>query len=456
MGAMVAPAAGPASLPVGPPGRPLFGHLFEINRDHLGFLQQCVQTYGDRVELHFGPRRVVLLNHPLDVDEVLVNQQRSFIKGYFYRLLGPLLGNGLLTSEGDFWLRQRRLVQPAFHRERVRAYADIMVAYTRELLQQWADGVVRDVNDDMMQLTLRVVGKTLFDADLQSGARDIGQGLPRALRELNAQMNGPEFLLPSGVPTPSRMRLRAALRRLDPPIFQIIRDRRATGTDRGDLLSALLRAQDEDGTRMTDGQLRDEAMTIVLAGHETTALALSWAWYLLARHSETEQRLESELANVLHGRQPALEDVARLTYTQAVLFETMRLYPPIFGIGRECIVPCDIKGYALPAHSNVYIVPYIIQRDPRWFDAPETFRPERWLGEDVKHLPRFAYFPFGGGPRLCIGQAFAMQEAILVLATIAQRWRLELVSNEVVEMVPALTLRPKHGIRMRLRARSAS
>ena len=329
-----------------------------------------------------------------------------------------------------------------------------MVTYTQALMDQWTDATIRDVNEDMMQLTLRVVGKTLFDADLLSDVRGVGEHLPRALRELNAQMNGPEFLLPSGIPTPSRIRLRAAVQRLDPLVLRIIAQRRADGTDRGDLLSALLRAQDDDGSRMTDQQLRDEAITIVLAGHETTAIALSWTWYLLARHPEVEQRLVKELEEVLNGRQPELEDVSRLPYTEAVLYETMRVYPPIHGIGRESIAACDINGYALPARTNIYIMPYIIQRDPRWFDDPETFRPERWLNNALKQLPRFAYFPFGGGPRLCIGQAFAMQEAMLVLSTIAQRWRLETISSEPVETAPALTLRPKHGIRMRLRARS--
>jgi cytochrome P450 len=428
---------------------PVFGNLLEVNRDHLGFMLHCARTYGDRVELRFGTRRIILLNDPADVEEVLVNQQRKFSKGYFYRILGPLLGNGLLTSEGDFWLRQRRLAQPAFHRERIRAYAQTMVSYTQALLENWTDGGVRDLNEDMMQLTLRVVGKTLFDADLLSDARDIGEALPQALRELSAQMTGPEFLLPSAIPTPSRIRLNAAVRRLDPLVFRIIRERRADGTDRGDLLSALLRVQDEDGSRMTDRQLRDEAMTIVLAGHETTAIALSWAMYLLAHHPDTERRLRAELQDTLDGRKPTLENLPQLKYTEAVLNETMRLYPPIFGIGRETIDACEINGYPLPAHRSVYIVPYVIQRDARWFDDPDAFRPERWLAHRTKPLPRFAYFPFGGGPRLCIGQAFAMQEAMLVLSTIIQRWRLEPLSNEPAEMAPALTLRPKRGIRMR-------
>jgi cytochrome P450 len=437
----------------GPPGSFLFGNLLQVSRGQLGFLLQCARTYGDHVELRFGPRRVLVLNHPSDVEEVLVNQQRNFAKGYFYRILEPLLGNGLLTSEGEFWLRQRRLAQPAFHRERIRAYAQTMVSYTQALLDGWTHGSVRDVNEDMMQLTLRVVGKTLFDADLESDARDVGRALPEALRELTTQMTGPEFLLPSGIPTPSRIRLRGAIRRLDPLVLRMIRERRADATDRGDLLSALLHAQDDDGSRMTDRQLRDEAMTIVLAGHETTALALSWAWYLLAQHADVEQRLVAEFEEVLGGRQPILEDIPNMRYANAVLLETLRLYPPIYGVGRESISACEINGYVLPSGTSVYVVPYVIHRDPRWFDAPEVFRPERWLNGLSKDLPRFAYFPFGGGPRLCIGQAFAMQESILVLSTIAQQWRLQLVSDTTVDIAPALTLRPKSGIHMRVLAR---
>jgi cytochrome P450 len=445
----------PASPPIAgaPPAHFLLGHLLEISRDQLGFLLRCARTHGDHVALRFGRRPIIVLNNPRDVQEVLVTQQRNFVKGYFYRLLGPLLGNGLLTSEGDFWLRQRRLAQPAFHRERINRYAQTMIRYTHELLADWADTMVRDVHEDMMRLTLRVVGKTLFDTDFASAAPDIGESLAAALHELSAQMTGPEFLLPAAIPTPSRNRLRRAVERLDPFVLRIISERRRSSEDRGDLLSALLRARDEDGSGMTDQQLRDEAMTIVLAGHETTALALSWTWYLLSQHPEAEQRLAGELADVLRGRPPGPEDAFRLPFTEAVLLETMRLYPPIFGIGRESIAACNLNGYTLPAHTNVYMVPYVIQRDPRYFEDPEHFRPERWLDGLAGRLPRFAYFPFGGGPRLCIGQPFAMLESVLILSTIAQQWQLRLASDQRTELLPALTLRPKYGMRIQLRRR---
>jgi cytochrome P450 len=322
------------------------------------------------------------------------------------------------------------------------------------LLARWRDTELRDIHQDMMRLTLRVVGKTLFDTDLEAEAPEVGEALPTALHELSNQMTGPEFLLPSNIPTPSRLRLRRAVGRLDPVVYRIIAQRRADAGDHGDLLSALLRAQDADGSRMTDRQLRDEAMTIVLAGHETTALALTWSWYLLSRDPLTMQPLADELAVVLAGRPPTLADIPQLYYAEAVLLESMRLYPPIFGIGRESIAGCDLGGRVLPAGTNVYIAPWVIQRDPRFFEEPDRFRPDRWLDGLAKRLPRFAYFPFGGGPRLCMGQQFAMLEAVLILSTIAQQWRLDQAADTTVDLVPALTLRPKHGLRMQLHHRS--
>jgi cytochrome P450 len=439
--------------PSAPKARFLIGHLLEMRQDHLGFVTESARNHGDFVRLQFGRRPVFLLSHPDYVEEVLVTQHRNFAKGYFYRILDPLLGNGLVTSEGEFWLRQRRLSQPAFHRDRISAYGQIMVDYTQALLAEWEDGEVRDVHEDMMRLTLRIVGKTLFDSDVESEAPDVARELMAALVELSNQMVGPEFLLPARIPTPSRLRLQHAVRRLDPIVYRIIAERRASGVDEGDLLSMLLRAQDEDGSRMTDRQLRDEAMTIVLAGHETTALALSWTWYLLSEQADAEARLADELDDVLGDRNPNVADVPRLRYAEAVVMEAMRLYPPVFGIGRESIAACEVGGHALPAGSNVYMVPWVIQRDPRFFEAPDEFRPERWLDGLQKRLPRFAYFPFGGGPRLCMGQSFAMLESVLLLSTIARSWRLSLSPGHRVELLPTLTLRPKHGLRMQLRRR---
>jgi len=439
--------------PPGPPGNVLLGHLLELSRDHLGFLHECVRRYGDVVAIRFGRRSVVVINEPRDVEYVLVTNQRNFSKGYFYRLLGPAIGNGLLTSEGTFWRRQRRLAQPAFHHQRINAYAETMTDFSQEALVTWRAGEQRNVHDDLMRLTLRIVGKTLFGADIEASAPVVGRALPRALAAMNTLITGPEFVLPGGVPTPSRIRLRRAVAQLDPLVFRLIAQRRESREDNGDLLSALLRAQDEDGGQMTDRQLRDEAMTIVLAGHETTALALTWALYLLSQTPVARATIEAEVDGVLAGRTPRLEDVAHLPFTEAVFLETMRLYPPAFGIGREVIDRCEIGGYQFEPGTGVYIVPWIIHRDPRWFDEPELFQPARWMDGLAKRLPRFAYFPFGGGPRLCIGQQFAMLEGIVILSSIVQRWRLDLAPGQDMTPKPAITLRPRNGMKMTVSAR---
>ena len=440
------------SLPPGPPGLPLLGHLLQLRRDQLGFLMCCTRKYGDVVPLRFGPNLVILLNHPRDLEDVLARKNRSFIKGRFYQILGPLLGNGLFTSEGEFWLRQRRLAQPAFHRERIAVYARVMVEFTEYMLAGWKHGERRDVNADMMQLTFRVVAKALFDADVSREAHDMGAALTEALHELDKEINGLGLLIPPGWPTPGRLRLRAAVKRLDRIVFRILQQRRQAGEDRGDLLAMLLDAQDEDGSRMTARQVRDEAITLVLAGHETTALTLSWLWMLLARHPEVESRLHLELLGVLGDRPPSVEDLPKLTYTDMVVREALRLYPPTVELGRETLEVVEIGGYRLPPGTNVMFTPYTVQRDPRWFDDPDSFRPERWADGLAQRIPRFAYFPFGGGPRLCIGQQFALMEAVLLVADIARQYRLVLEPSTQVRPDPALTLRIKHGLPMRVEA----
>ena len=437
----------------GPPALPLVGHLPWLQRDQLGFLLQCARQYGDIVPLKFGPRRVLLLNHPRDVETILVGKHRSFHKGRFYRRLEPLLGTGLFTSEGSFWLRQRRLVQPAFHRERIAAYGSIMVQSTQQLLGVWSHGQRRDVQADMMGLTLSIVSKALFGAEVTGEARELGAALAVALAQLDREINGLALLVPPGWPTPGRRRLARAVARLDRIVFGIIAGRRASGEDRPDLLSILMNAQDDDGRRMTDRQLRDEAMTLVLAGHETTALALSWAWYLLATHPEVDQRLHQELRSALGERPPRVDDLSRLPYLQMVIKETLRLYPPAVEFGRETRERCEVGGYLLPAATNVVVTPWVVQRDPRWFDQPDRFWPERWADDLAQRLPRFAYFPFGGGPRVCVGQSFALTEAALVLATMAQRYQVVLEPGTRIEAEPRLTLRLKHGLPMLLRRR---
>jgi cytochrome P450 len=437
--------------PQGPPGPPqhwLFGNLREFGRDRLDALSRWAQEFGDVVWARFGSRSVVFLNHPDLVEEVLVNQNRKFIKHYRLRDAARTLGQGLLISEGEFWRGQRKLAQPAFHRERIAAYGELMVDLTQDMLETWADAQVRDVQEDMMRLTLEIVAKTLFDAEI---GRDSGQvsaameTLMQAFVVRTASLISP----PHWLPTPMNIRVERAIRRLERIILSIIAERRASGEDRGDLLSMLLRAQDEDsGRRMSDSQLRDEVMTLFMAGHETTANTLAWAWFLLARHPEAEARLHAELEHVLSGRRPTVSDLPRLPYTEGVINETLRVYPTVWMVGREAIEPVDLGGYSIPVGTTVFMPQWVIHRDSRWFDAPEDFRPERWQGGLLQRIHRYAYFPFGGGPRICIGNNFALMEAALVLATIAQKFRLRLAPDADVAPLPTMTLRPAHGVKV--------
>jgi cytochrome P450 len=444
----------PAKLPPGPPpSNSWTGAFKDYSRDPLGYLERLANDYGDIVTIRFYNFRVYFISHPDYIEEVLVNQNRKFIKGRILRANLRLFGNGLLTSEGDFWLRQRRLAQPAFHRGRIASYADTMVRCAERLLGEWKGGEERDIHAEMMRLTLQIVAKTLFDADVDGDARQVGHAL-EAIMELNSDFRK-LIMTPQWLPTPRNIRAALATRRLDKIIFRFIAQRRASGKDTGDLLSMLLAAQDEDGSRMTDRQLRDEAMTIFLAGHETTANALSWSWLLLAQNPAAEAKLHAELDTVLAGRAPSLEDLPNLRYTGHVITESMRLYPPAWGMARLAIEDAEIGGYPIPKGCGVSLAQWRVHRDPRWFDEPVVFRPERWEGDLLKRLPRFAYFPFGGGPRQCIGNSFAVMEATLLLATIAQHFRIRIVPDHPVVPMPSITLRPRYGIRVKLESRRA-
>ena len=406
------------------------------------------------VRLNFPGPPAYLLSNPEHIEHVLVKNNRNFIKDRVTKQMLGILGDGLLTSDGDFWRRQRRLAQPAFHRERIENYARTMVSYTERMLEDWRDGEERNVHHDMMRLTLEIVAKTLVNADIAGDAEDVGAALGTIMAHFSDQGNGVFLrMLPDSVPTPSNLRFRRAQRQLEEFIYGIIDERRKSGRDTGDLLSMLLHARDEDGSRMSDEQLRDEVMTIVMAGHETTAIALSWTFYLLGKHPKVEEKLHSELEVALDGLSPTIADLPRLPYTDAIIKESMRLYPPAWAIGREVLEDCEIGGFHVPAKTQMFISQYVVHHDPRFFDNPEAFFPERWAGGLEKRLPKFAYFPFGGGPRLCIGQSFATMEAILLLATIAQNFRLELVPGQTVQTQPSITLRPKHGIRVTLQTR---
>lgn len=435
-----------------PKGHPLLGVLMDYSRDRLGFLTRCAQKYGDLVPLRFGPLRYAyLISNPDAIERVLVKDARNFTKGAALRRCKPLFGNGLLTSEGDFWRRQRKLAQPAFHRERIAAYGKIIVDLAREQITGWRPEETRDIHAEMMHLTLKAAAKTLFGAEIAEGRR-IYEALNAAQEEFSKYIQY-VVLLPEWCPTPVTPRTARAIRTLDAAVYRMIRGRRESGEDRGDLLSMLLRAQDEDGAVMTDRQVRDEVLTLFLAGHDTTALTLTWTLYLLSQNPDAAARLHAELDEVLNGRPPTLEDRPRLVYTERVIQEAMRLYPPAWTIGRTAINDYEIDGVTIPAGSTLIMSQWVVHHDPRWFSDPDRFAPDRWREEVARTLPRFVYFPFGGGPRICIGAGFAMMEAVLMLAALAQEYRFDLAPDQKIELQPSVTLRPKHGMRMMLHCR---
>jgi cytochrome P450 len=442
--------------PPGPKGKPVVGNLLDFRRDPLGFLLTAAREHGDIVHLQFGPQAIYLINNPDYIRDVLVTNNRNFIKSRGLQMAKRFLGEGLLTSEGEFHRRQRRLSQPAFHRQRMNAYAKVMAEYGAMTRDRWQDGETLDIAQEMMRVTLAIVGKTLFDADVESEAAEIRTALTDIMQLFN-RITSPFPNLLMKLPLPSNFRFLKASKRLDATIYRIINEHRATGADRGDLLSMLLMAQDEegDGGRMTDLQLRDEAMTIFLAGHETTANALAWTWYLLARHKDVETRLHEEIDRELGGRLPTADDFARLKYTEMVLAEAMRLYPPAWTMGRQALSDYPIDNFIVPAGSIILMSPWVMHHDERYYPDAFRFDPERWTPAGREARPKFSYFPFGGGPRVCIGEGFAWMEGVLLIATIAERWRMRMAEGEKVEPRPMITLRPRRGIRMTLERRDA-
>lgn len=434
-----------AAAPPGPGG---FALGLRTGTDSATFLRDSAARYGDVVRLRLPSGPGYLLGHPDAIKRVLVTDNRNFVKSRALERAKRLLGDGLLTSEGDFHLRQRRLAQPAFHRERIESYAAAMVAFAERTAERWRENAQLDVGKEMMRLTLSIVGKTLFGADVESDADDVG----RALTEVQTLL--PLSLVPFSeffdlVRLPSNVRFWNARAKLDAVIYRIIERRRGAG-EGGDLLSTLLAARDAegDGAGMTDRQLRDECMTLLLAGHETTAQLLTWTWYLLSRHEGEEARLHTEIDAVLQGRPPAVDDLAVLQVANRIVLESMRLYPPAWLIGRRALSSFEVGGYVIPARSIVLLSPFAVHRDARWYDQPERFYPDRWLpGREVER-PKFAYIPFGGGPRVCIGEHFARMEAVLVLVTIAQQWRLRLAPGHVARLDPLITLRPRDPMPM--------
>ena len=464
------PAPAP-NRPPGPRGLPIAGSSFMASRDSTRKLMRWARDYGDIVYYRFFDFHAYILFHPQHVEQILLGKTGNFVKGITSRANPELFGNGLLTSDGEFWRRQRRLSNPAFHRESLARYAEITVEEAARLIDTWKPGETRNIHNDMMNVTLRIVLRSLFGAELGDNMRVIEPAL-EAIMQSSSGFNSIAFYL--GIPTPARKLHFLAVQKLNEVVYALIdrgRQKLQAATQAAnalqpaqtgqpaaagakDLLTLLLTARDDDGNSMSDQQLRDEVITLLLAGHETTALNLSWTWYLLAQHPEVERKLHAELDSVLGGRAPRPADLPKLSYTDKVLRETLRLYPPAWRIFRRTEETLKVGDYTLPAGANIVLSQWVTHRDPRWFTEPERFNPDRWSEETASKLPRFAYFPFGGGPRVCIGAGFAMMEATILLATIAQRFRMRLASNRPVKPLASITLRPKKGISVKLEQRA--
>jgi cytochrome P450 len=432
----------------------------------LDFLTK-LSAYGDIVE--FGGE--YYLNNPADLENILVNHQSSFHRNFNTGGMGRLLGNGLLASSGDYWLRQRRLMQPLFHKERVAAYGKIMTDFTEELLKEWRVGEIRDIHTDMMHLTVNIVAKVLFSYEERETIKQISDTFNKLVYQAIIQQNPlkmlstvltqrlakkPRLVKIFPILKKRQLLLDDLFNRLDEAVYKVIQDRRQNQSvieaNKGDLLGLLMSVRDENGQGMSDKQLRDEVLNMFIAGHETAAVTLSWLWYLLDKHHEVQTKVITEIQQVLNARIPTVTDLAKLTYTEKVIKETLRVYSPLWLTTRKPFTDYNLRGYQIKAKNVIFINIYGIHHDPRYYPEPNQFRPERWDDEMVKTLPRFAFLAFGGGPRLCIGQAFGMQEILLVVATIAQKYKLELVAGQKVKALPSLTLRPK-GLKMIIKNR---
>ncbi|HJT23750.1 MAG TPA: cytochrome P450, partial [bacterium] len=418
---------------------------------------RAARAHGDACCFQVGPWRSYLFNHP-DLIQEFFSQLQNFQKEPALRITKTVLGEGLLTSEGELHKRQRRLIQPAFHRQRIASYAAIMVEKALSTASSWEEGRTLDVNEEMMHLALSIVGQSLFGTQLEGEAESIDRALGTALKVFKDWMYRPFPTFWGKFPFPKTLKVRKARRELDKTVFAMVARHRQRGTDNGDLLSMMLFAEDAEGGggRMSDTQVRDEAMTLLLAGHETVGNALTYCWYLLAQNPEAEAKLHAELDAVLGDRPPALEDYPRLAYTEQVFAESMRILPPAWAVGYQALKDTKIGGYDVPKGAVVNVAQYLMHHDPRYWPDPEKFEPERFTPEAKVSRPRFAYFPFGGGTRQCIGESFAWMEGVLVLATLARQWRPRPVEGFKLEFFPSITLRPKHGLPMVMLRRKPS
>lgn len=446
----VQPTEGARRHAPGPPG--MFGvrNVLRFAGDQLSLLREIADRYGDIAEMKVFGEPWFLVSHPEDIEELMVKHARIMGRDSYTVVLQRALGMGLLTSDGDLWKRQRKLMAQAFTPKRIKSYAEAMVRVTDRALVPLRDGTEINLHDEMSRVTLEVVAEVLFGHSVDAETIESVRHAMEVINEFYA--NSPEVILrfPKWVPTPRNYRMNDAVAKIDEVIYRIIGARRA-GEPKDDLLGTLLAALDDEGTGMDDQQLRDEAITLFLAGHETTALAMAHTLYLLSKHPAIERELYAEVERVLGDRPPTAEDVPKLALVDRVIKESMRLYPPAWTTGREATEPLELRGYTIPKGAQILMSQWVVHRDPRFFPNPEGFDPDRWLPENASKLPRYAYFPFGGGPRVCIGNHFAMMEAALILAMVVQRYRLELLPGERLELKPSVTLRQRgSGLRVRV------
>jgi len=441
----------------GPPGLPVVGNLPELARDPLAFFSRCARDYGDVVRFRVPGVTAYLLSHPDHIEDLLITQRHNFIKGRAVQANRPLLGDGLLTSEGEDWLRDRRLVQPAFHRDRIAGHAGLIVERAMHMLSGWRDGQKCAIDRELSWLVQEIAAQTLLGVDIGDALPEAREAFGTCLAEFRAGMRT-GFLVPAGVPTPGNLRLRRAVGRLDAIVYRVIAERRAhldEEGDRPDMLTLLLRSMQEQEQAVPQGdrRLRDEVVTLFVAGHETTGIALTFTCYLLARHPAVQAQLLAELEARLDGRLPTAADLPLLPFTQMVIKEALRLYPPAWALVRTAIRDCEIGGQRLRAGDSVTVSQWVLHHDARYFARPYQFEPERWAAPGPLDLPRFAYFPFGGGPRGCIGEGLALLELGLIVATIVPRFGFELTSARDLELLPSITLRPRDSVEVRLTKR---
>jgi cytochrome P450 len=436
----------------GPKGQFIVGNAQQFNRDSLNFLL-AIREHGDIAVGKFGPFPMYFFNHPDYLREILVTQASKVSKDRITKqVLSPTLGNGIFLSDGDFWKKQRALMQPVFHAKRIFDYGETITRYTEELITEWQNGATRAVDADMTAVTMRIIAKVLFDCDIHGEESGFSKDIKEILHIMERRFKTALFNF-DWMPTPQNRHMAEVVKRLDTIIQRFIDERRKTGEDKGDLLALLLSAHDENNEFMSDKQVRDEAMTLFGAGHETTAVTMAWVWYVLSQHHDVQAKLHEELDRVLGGRTPNVNDLPNLPYTEMVIKETMRLYPAVFATTRIPKEEITIGGHTFKPPESLILNIWGVHRDARFFPEPDKFDPERFSAEREKDIVKYSYLPFGAGPRVCIGNAFAMMEARLILATVAQRFTLDVAEGLTVEPDRQFTVKPKYGLSMVVRER---